>query len=158
MTDLPLHLAFYRGRDHGRRLDRLVAAHDHGRHSHVELVFGPLAGAALCFSSSWRDGGARFKRVRLRPGRFDLLPVPATDDEAAAVRRWCAARVGGRYDLPGVLAFKLPAVRHRLHWWFCSEICCAALQQVGRLPGVRAAALSPNTLYREWEGELRCTT
>ena len=146
----PLRLAFYRGRDHGSWLDRLVARHDRGPHSHVEIAFAN----GLCASSSWRDGGVRFRRVDLDDGHWDTLPVPASPRDATIVRHWCARRVGGRYDVPGVLAFKLPLVRERLGWWFCSEFVAAALQRIGRLPGVRPASLSPNGLFRLWKGEV----
>jgi hypothetical protein len=103
----------------------------------------------LCFSSSWRDGGVRFKRIALDdPRRWTLVPVPVSGEQAAAVRKWCLRRLGGRYDIAGVLAFKLPFVRQRLNWWFCSEIVTAALQQAGLLGGVQPHRISPNRLHR----------
>jgi len=148
----PLHLAFYRGREHGTLLDRLIARHDGGPHSHVELVLSPRprVGRPVCCGSSWRDGGVRFKRIALggdRAGRWDVLPVPVTAGELDAVRRWLIERVGGWYDWPGVLAFKLPLVRERLGWWFCSELAVAALQHVGRLDGVVPSRVTPNRLF-----------
>lgn len=155
----PLHLAFYRGREHGRLLDKLIARHDNGPYSHVELVFSslPRVGRAICFSSSFRDGGVRFKRIKLGGGqgvaKWDLLAVPAAPRDVARLRAWCLLKVGGRYDLPGVLAFKLPFVRQKLGWWFCSEICAAGLQALGYLPGRRPASLSPNALFRAMKQE-----
>lgn len=155
----PLHLAFYCGRDHGRLLDRLIAHHDDGPYSHVELVFSslPRVGSVICFSSSFRDGGVRFKRITLGGAkgveRWDLLAVPIAPREVADLRAWCLPKLGGRYDLPGVIAFKLPFVRQKLGWWFCSEICAAALQTFGYLPGLRPESLSPNGLYRAMRRE-----
>ena len=150
----PLSLAFYDGRRFGTWLDRRVAAHDRGADagpfSHVELVFSREIGeTSCCFSSSFRDKRVRFRRIDLeRPaGQWALVAVPATPTDAAKIRRWCATKLGGRYDLPGVLAFKLPLVRQRLNWWFCSEICAAALQQVGLLTTYRPATLTPNMLF-----------
>jgi hypothetical protein len=153
-----IHLAFYRA-EHGRWLDRLVARHDRGPYSHVELVMSamPRLGQPICFSSSWRDGGVRHKRIRLGGPdecRWDLLPVPVSPRDDEVLRRWCLKHVGGRYDLPGVLAFKLPFVRGRLTWWFCSEICVAAMQTAGHLPGERPESFSPNGLHRRWSKEL----
>lgn len=148
-----LALAFYNGLEHGRLLDRIIARHDRGRsagpYSHVELVFNPhRAGLPVCFSSSWRDGGVRFKRIDLsEAGRWSLVPLAVTGADVNAVRSWCLRHVGGRYDVPGVLAFKLPLVRHRLNWWFCSEVCVAALQEVGLLPLVKAHRTTPNALH-----------
>lgn len=149
-----MHLAFYNGREKGRWLDRLIAAHDggadEGPFSHVELVFDRRPGIYnLCFSSSWRDGGVRFKRIWLDdPARWLLIDVPVSQEKAAIVRQWCLRRLGGRYDVPGVLAFKLPLVRQRLNWWFCSEICTAALQQAGLFDRIRPHRVSPNRLHR----------
>ena len=151
--DLParLHLAFYNGRACGTWLDRLIAAHDRGAtagpFSHVELAFDfRPRGPSLCFSSSWRDGGVRFKRIDLHapPVKWELVALPVPHADAALVRAWCLRHLGGRYDLPGVLAFKLPLVRHRLNWWFCSEVCAGALQQAGLFTNLRPHRISPN--------------
>lgn len=153
-------LAFYNGRDYGTWLDRLVARHDHGASagpfSHVELAFDARRGVeTLCFSSSWRDGGVRFRHINLneRPvgsvaPKWTLVSVPASHRQVAEIRGWCGKHLGGRYDVPGVLAFKLPFVRQQLNWWFCSEICCAALQEGGMLLDVEPHRLSPNGLLR----------
>lgn len=153
MSRAPVHLAFYRGRDYGLLLDRLIARHDDGPYSHVEIVFDdrPRLGTSPCFSSSWRDGGVRFKRLRLggeEAGQWDLIPVRLDPRQVDKLRRWCVGRIGGRYDVPGVLAFKLPCVRHRLGWWFCSEICVAGLQRVGLLTSITAELVTPNRLFR----------
>ena len=143
-----LALAFYNGRDFGTWLDRLIARHDRGANdgpfSHVELVFEHLPGqASLCFSASYRDGGVRFKRINLEetPGKWALVRLAIESGDALCLRAWCRRQLGGRYDIPGVLAFKLPWVRHRLNWWFCSEICTAALQRVGVLGGIKPQLL-----------------
>ena len=149
-----MHLAFYNGRDNGTWLDRLIAGHDRGADkgpfSHVELVFNRTPGTYdLCFSSSWRDGGVRFKRIRLDDARrWTLIELPVSRQRAALVRDWCLRRLGGRYDVPGVLAFKLPLVRQGLNWWFCSEICTAALQQAGLFAAIQPHRVSPNRLHR----------
>ena len=149
----PLHVAFYRGFDHGNWLDRAIARHDCGPYSHVELVFGPRVrvGRARCFSSSYRDGGVRFKPIRLggeAARKWDLLLLTPPAAKVEALGRWCESKVGGKYDVPGVLAFKLPLVRERLNWWFCSEIVATGMRRLGHLPNERPASLSPNELYR----------
>ena len=146
----PLFLAFFNGREHGRSLDRFVAAHDDGPYSHVELAFTdrPRRGTTLCTSASWRDGGVRFKAIALTSDRWDVLPIPAASRDVDRARRWCERRVGGRYDVPGVLAFKLPCLRQRLNWWFCGEFCTAALQHAGLLPRFEPSRLTPNGLFR----------
>lgn len=149
----PLALAFYNGHARGRWLDRVIARHDRGRFagpfSHVELVFN-LDHGPVCFSSSFRDGGVRLKRIDL-DSKWTTVELVAGRAEAERLRQWCRTKLGGRYDLPGVLAFKLPWVRPKLNWWFCSEICSAAVQRLRHCPPAlrhhRPEDVSPNKLF-----------
>jgi hypothetical protein len=141
-----MKLAFYLGQ-FGTDLDRRIAAHDHpNRYSHVELWFDNVEGQP-CFSSSNRDGGVRFKSIDLTSGKWELVDVPCRHFEELDVHRWCGTKVGGRYDWPGVLGFVIPFLRHKRNRWFCSEICTAALQRVGRLAGVVPHRTTPNKLH-----------
>lgn len=145
-----MRLAFYKA-ENGKWLDREIARHDDPYlYSHVELAFWPTASDGRvwqCFSSSWRDGGVRYKHIDLSDGKWDMLKVPASGSEITDVYHWCYGKRGGKYDIPGVLAFKIPLIRELGNCWFCSEICTAALQQVGLFGGVRPSKLSPNALF-----------
>ncbi len=158
-----VHLGFYRGRDDGDLLDRLIAAHDAGPYSHVELVFSPSPriGRPLCCSSSFRDGGVRFKHLRLggeQAHLWDVLPVPVSPRDVSELHSFCRDHVGGRYDYLGVLAFKIPLLRHKLNWWFCSEFVVAALQRAGRLSLFEPSRLTPNGLFRLLQEGPSCKT
>jgi hypothetical protein len=146
-----MRLAFYRGSLSDKWLDRLIAGNDAPRlYSHVEIAFDEYSVSgdlSMCFSSSWRDGGVRFKGIDLTDGKWDVVDVPAGPLDTVSVFRWCDPKVGGKYDVPGVLAFKVPFLRHVGAEWFCSEICTAALQQVGFFRGALPHKLSPNALY-----------
>ena len=147
----PLCLAFFDAGLAASAAQRLVAGHDRGDCAgpfcHAELAFDHQPPAAtLCFSSTFRDGGARFRRLDLTRG-WTLLRAPATPADVSRLRAWCRSRGGGRYDLSGVLAFKLPLVRQRRTRWFCSELCAAALHHAGLLGDADPARLSPNALF-----------
>lgn len=146
-----MQVAFYIG-SQGTWIDRAIAAHDSGRFSHAELVFDlnfpRNQGLSLCFSSSQRDGGTRFKYIDLSSGKWVLVDVPQVDRQLEAlIYSWCLTQKNRKYDLAGVLAFKLP-FRQDGGRWFCSEVSLAGLQQVGLYPGLKPHRYSPNALHR----------
>lgn len=154
MVYLGVRIAFYRS-EHGGLLDWLIAKHDGGPYSHVELVFESSDLLRrddlhpLCFSSSARDGGTRFKRIDvLTSGKWDLIDVPLDAAAEERVYLWCMARAGRPYDYPGVLAFKIFGVGQHQSRWFCSEISLAAVQAQGLLTGVKPHKVSPNKLAK----------
>lgn len=103
--------------------NRLVRLVDGGPYSHAELVFSDGVSA----SSSYMDGGVRFKTIDFDAGKWDLVDLdPSRFDEAAA-RAWFAAHEGAPYDIAGNLKFVWhwwPASRTR---WFCTSALAAAL-------------------------------
>lgn len=138
-----MKVAFYIA-DRGRLVDRLIADHDGGPFGHAELVFSD----GNAFSSSIRDGGTRFKRIVFDPDKWRFVPLNINAQQESIVRAWCDQRKGLKYDLVGVLAFKLPWRRHDRGKWFCSEACTAALKRLGYFSGIRPERVSPNGLYR----------
>lgn len=154
-----MYLAFYRG---GKTwFDKLVKLRTNGEHTHVELVFSPETAAqkergyGVSFSSSQWDGGTRFKDIEYDRSKWDLVPVNAVSGGAypaasfeSGVREWCAARAGIPYDWRGVLGFMVgernPGDQDR---WFCSEICCAALQQANVFCNLTPSRTSPESLW-----------
>lgn len=86
---------------------------------------------------------------------YDFFLLPISKDDEQRIRAWCekeqfnddGTRCG--YDVRGVLFSFLPIP---IGWqsadkWFCSEICCAALQTIGWFAGYSAASVSPKKLY-----------
>jgi len=139
----PLKLAFYKGR--GTATDRLIRTVTRSQFSHVELVLGPavLGQEARCLSASYRDGGVRFKIIRLTPGRWVLRDVGGWADPERAWNR-AAVQIGADYDLMGIaLTFALPLRREAHGKWFCSELCADALD----LP--RPHTIAPGDLF-DW--------
>ena len=146
-----MRAAFYIAQ-RGKLFDRLISGFDGGRYSHVELLFSD----GTCFSSSSRDGGVRFKFIEFDAGKWDFVDLDVPDFMEPWLRDWCADRVGARYDYLGVLHFPLLWIRQDRRRWFCSEICVAALQSIGRClwadpcertGPVAPSKTTPNRLY-----------
>lgn len=94
------------------------------RVTHVEsLLVGPWHSASIA-SSSLREGGVRIKRdVRLTPGHWIAIDVPAWDTEDAI--DWFAEHEGQPYDWRGALATALWFLPHGVRSWFCNEAVAA---------------------------------
>ena len=144
-------LAFYKGRadDPWHRLqDAAIRLATRGQYSHVELISGSAehGEAALCLSSSARDGGVRAKRIALKPESWDLVELRI---DQAGPAQFIQSRIGARYDYAGVLLSQVLAFGgHDKARWFCSEIIAAALG----LPNPQR--LSPQLLFDvvTWRG------
>jgi len=90
-------------------------------YSHCELVIN-----GVCWSASARDGGVRGKVIDLHSGRWDVIDLPDSFSEAAALA-WFREHDGARYDWAGVMRFAVPFLPLSVGRWFCSEACAAAL-------------------------------
>ena len=140
-----MKLLSYRGR--GRKLDRLIKWWTNGSYSHSEIQFSD----GICFSSSSRDGGVRFKRIDINPDRWSSVDIPIKDE--AALITWCKTQVGRKYDWRGILGFGIMPFRDNLQnrkKWYCSEICAEVIRRSGEhtmLP----KKISPSLLHR-WLG------
>ena len=103
------------------------------------LVLGPAfsLGYDVCFSSSSRDGGCRFKfasSVLANDYKWDVLDT--TDDIDKAIKMLCffLGEDGKEYDFRGVGGFKLSFLKENPFKWYCSEICDRAKQRVDLWP------------------------
>lgn len=101
--------------------NRLVRWLDRGPYSHCELIFSD----GMAASSSFMDGGVRFKYIEFDPVHWDFVPLP--DDLEAAARIWFEDHQGQAYDLWGNARFLLGLLRDSSDKWFCSESIAAAL-------------------------------
>lgn len=115
--------AFYRGTHSGvpgiyNRAVRLWTVSDY---SHVEIVFSD----GVCASSSFMDGGVRFKTVVFDPALWDFVDLPPTLEPVA--REWFTKHSGAAYDLWGNLHFLLGPVQGGKDNWFCSEAVAESL-------------------------------
>lgn len=134
---------------------KIIKAYTFSKYCHAELVFSD----GMWFSAREFKGGTTFVKGPPENERFsmyDFIPLPIGPEAEARIRRWCAGEVGCDYDVRGVVFSFLPIP---IGWqsaekWFCSEICCAALQIEGWFRGRSAASVSPRGLYRLVDDEL----
>jgi hypothetical protein len=129
-------IAFYKSTHTGLPgiYNRLVRWWTKGIYSHCELLFSD----GICASSSYMDGGVRFKQIDLDITKWDFVRVP--DHLEVNARLWFKMHQGDRYDLLGNLHFVIGAVSDDKNKWFCSEAVASAL-------GIKEAwRFSPNEL------------
>lgn len=139
--------AFYKGTHAGAPgiYNRLVRWWTRSPYSHVELIFfdgGPGA-VSQAASSSYMDGGVRFKWFEFDPALWDFVDLP--DALTLPALAWFDAHEGQGYDVLGNVHFVLAPVGDDKRKWFCSEAAAAALgmQDPARFdPGTLYAALS----------------
>lgn len=123
-----------------------------GKYSHSELAFSD----GRTFSSDEADNGTRWKDWKLSPDEWDFLEIPCTKEQEQEVLAFCAGEEGCEYDKVGIgFSFlPIPIGLQSARRWFCSEICVAALQQIGYLTGYTPSRVSPNALYKILKKEL----
>ena len=76
-------------------------------------------------SSSFLDGGVRFKDITYNPDHWDIVELPPELEQAA--RLWFVQHEGDSYDVIGNLGFVVGPVDDSKRKWFCSEVIMAAL-------------------------------
>jgi hypothetical protein len=118
-----MKIAFYKGTRPG-----LAAIYSIGvrkwtqsKYSHCELIFNDGVAA----SSSFSDGGVRFKEIEFDPEHWDIFDLP--DALEANARKWFKDHEGDKYDVLGNVRFVIGFVRSHERKWFCSEAMGAAL-------------------------------
>lgn len=118
-----MRAAFYRGTRPGIKgiYNRGVRAWCSGDYSHCELVFSD----GLSASSSWEDGGVRFKEIGYSSDNWDFVELP--DFLEPAARQWFIDHAGQPYDLLGNVGFIWRPIRGMDGASFCSEALLAAL-------------------------------
>jgi hypothetical protein len=115
--------AFYRGTHTGLPglYNRAVRRWTRSAYSHVEIVFSDGVAA----SSSYMDGGVRFKQIGFSSDDWDFVDLPSWLEPGA--RAWFQLHEEDKYDLLGNLHFVLSPVGNDKDRWFCSEAAAAAL-------------------------------
>jgi len=125
--------------------DALIRKVTGGPYSHCELIFPD----GMAYSASIQDGGCRFKQIDFDPEKWDVVQLPwFSNTSQDTVMVFCHQEEGSAYDYPGVLRFLLPLLPQSKQRWFCSEVCCAALQTINLLPGVKPWQVHPSKLHR----------
>jgi hypothetical protein len=134
---MSFHIAFYKGTRPGIAgiYNRAVRVRGRGPYSHVELLFSDGWSA----SSSFSDGGVRFKQIDYRDGNWDILELPP--EWEAYARLWFKLNAGKPYDVMGNVFLAVGFFGDDWNKFFCSEAAAAALKID------QPFRFEPNTLY-----------
>ena len=116
-------VAFYKGTRPGIQglYNILVRWWTRSPYTHCEMIFSD----GLSASSSFLDGGVRFKQIDYNPEHWDIIELPSELEQSA--RDWFEQHEGDSYDLIGNLGFVIGSVDDSKRKWFCSEVIMAAL-------------------------------
>lgn len=90
--------------------------------SHAELLID-----GTCWSASARDGGVRRKFIDVHSGRWDLVTLPLTEEEANRAWGWFIKHEGDGYDYLNIARFVLAPLGHERNKWVCFEAIGSAL-------------------------------
>lgn len=132
-----VYLAMYKAK--GNWVDKVIRLFTGKPYSHCELAVAN-GDKYLCYSSSPRDGGVRYKAMRLTEDKWDLIPI--TGVSVAQIAQFYGKTVGKKYDFIGAIGCVLP-LRQKPSRYYCSEWCYEAI--FGTQP---KKALSPNDLAK----------
>lgn len=132
-----MKIVFYEAK-YGNWLDKFISFWTRGKYSHCELYFEDMD---ICFSSSSRDKGTRYKRININNGKWDIIKLNISDEEKYFNRT--KAFIDKKYDWIGIIFTQLfPLNRQDKDKWFCSEIC-------GYILGYdESYKYSPNKLFK----------
>ena len=92
-----------------------------GKYSHVELIFSDGVSA----SSTYSDGGVRFKAIIYDPDKWDIFYLPSELEDKAY--RWFKKHEGQKYDILGNVFFAVPLVGDSDSRWSCAEAVAEAI-------------------------------
>lgn len=112
-----MQAAFYKGNRTGINwiYNKGVKFIDRGPYSHCEIIFSNGVSA----SSSFSDGGVRFKEILYDEKKWDFFSLPDKLEEQAF--DWFTAHKGLPYDIKGNVRFILPIINDNKVGYFCSE-------------------------------------
>jgi hypothetical protein len=114
-------------------------------YSHCELVFKN----GLTFSAFIEDFRTDFKSASHDPSEWDIIEIPIDLETEYKIYQFCVDEDNCLYDIVGLtLTQFLPLGFENPWWWFCSEICVAALHRAGMLLDIVPHLTDPGTLAK----------
>lgn len=124
-------------------LGKLVCWWTKSPYYHCELVFN----SGVSFSAQFFKKTA-FNFTYHYPKNWDFIEIPMTKEEEQTIYNWCVSESDCFYDYIGIIFTQfIPLSFQNPWWWFCSENCLAALQQIGRHLDKIPHHYSPDKLY-----------
>lgn len=117
---------------------------------HVELVFEDKI--AFTADTTFKKFGTFFYEFyydNYDINNWEVLDLNISEEDELKIRHWCETENGCWYDLIGLVFTQvIPLSFQNPYWWFCSEVCHAALQQnLGWFPSTKSHQIDPFELY-----------
>lgn len=116
-----VYLAMYKAE--GNWVDKIIRLFTGKPYSHCELAVAN-GEKYLCYSSSPRDGGVRYKLMHLGEDKWDLIPLDNVTEEK--IKAYFNRTCGKAYDWWGAIGIVL-CVKQKRSKYFCSEWCFNAI-------------------------------
>lgn len=125
---------------------RLIRWWTKSTYSHCEMIFTN----GLTFSAFFEDFNTSFKRnIIYDSNDWDFIDIPITRTEEYKIYGWTINEDNCFYDIIGIIFTQIiPLSFENPWWWFCSEVCCAAVQQVGLCLDITPHETDPGKLYK----------
>jgi len=140
--DIKMKVAFLKGTGF---IDKLIKFYTKSDYSHCELVFSDGVWFGNALDGKMKTG---FKSRIPDPKYWDFIELPTSEADEIKIKAFCEKEKDCKYDWSGIFLSQI------LHFgaqsktkWFCSEICTAALQEIGMLSGIKPHKVSPGKLY-----------
>lgn len=138
-----MFIAFYKGNGF---VSRLIKFWTRSKYSHCELVFsnGSSFSADTKMPMHTRFANSKY----MVAAEWDFIHIAVTKEGETKIKNFCIDELRCAYDWTGiVLSQFIPLGYHNKTKWFCSEVCVAALQTIGMLPGIKPNRVSPGKLH-----------
>lgn len=137
-----MFIAFYKG---GGFVSRLIKFWTRSKYSHCELVFNN----GSSFSADTKmPMHTRFASKFMIPEEWDFIHIAVAEEDEMKIEDFCVEELNCAYDWKGIfLSQFINLGYHSKTKWFCSEVCVAALQTIGMLPGIKPNRVSPGKLH-----------
>jgi hypothetical protein len=114
-------------------------------YSHCELVFSN----GLTFSAYIEEYRTCFKNKEHLDSEWDYITLPMSIENEYKIYQFCLKETDCKYDIIGLVFTQIiPLSFENPYWWFCSEVCTAALQANNMLLGIVPHETDPGELYK----------
>jgi hypothetical protein len=121
-----MHVALYKA--DGKLFNKITRWGEHSPYSHVEIVHhDPVFSVTNGMSSSFKDGGVRFKQIKFKRENWDFVDISSLVPDPDAVIEYFRQRVGSPYDIKNIIRFGFAPTKENINKYVCSEICAGAL-------------------------------
>jgi hypothetical protein len=128
-------------------VDMAIRLFTFSKYSHCELLFNDSVWFGNNPNGNLQTGFRR--RIMIDIDKYwDFVEIKMTEDEENRIKKFCESERDCNYDWKGIFLSQIfPLNKENPDKWFCSEICTAALQVIGYLPGIKPCQISPGKLY-----------